>query len=581
MELDVDMKAKVVTTEELSHAVGKLLRMTKTRNIFHPAPWWDRSCDIALIIGTFIHGLGSYESMGRDPQLPFGYKIDAYSVSDLNSANSLRAFGLALKEANSFGVVDATADLKNNENCCMTNGHANGEVAETKRALPKDLPELSLLGQLSDTLSSTFRANIFKDIDDVAGISSSAVDFLQEKRLIMPDGMLLDGLLLSLVETIEKNMGVKYQKPINEIETYTASLWELDEVDVAKLAGVSVGRFQSNFFSTSSCPDSSYYLHSPALKVDLQQHTSSKVAEDKQESRTPLLLTHIGIAALLVSSKETVRLLSETLISSDNKIDRPLPWNFDDVLRRNVCIALLNVGLPVSLSEHFKTVHENVLLTLGIDKDQKSDEATFFTFDDFRKLAGAGEAHDNASIETYVTNLLLPHCLRLAIYRNDRTTTKAAPVEENKKLEPGVKKVLKRPTIIPELEYNDDTVLSSYDDAFVLRYSTYFPDPSVAIEAHSDEAVVRALAILRRLVTLFFVVFDMALLKRTQPVINLFVFVLFYPSTLIYDQSKTNEGCAVYCRRGCSSGRYTIIFEGSCDEKKFRWRSNMVVSLDS
>ena len=29
-------------------------------------PWWDRSCDLALMVGNFIHGLGKYEAMWND-----------------------------------------------------------------------------------------------------------------------------------------------------------------------------------------------------------------------------------------------------------------------------------------------------------------------------------------------------------------------------------------------------------------------------------------------------------------------------------------------------------------------------------
>jgi hypothetical protein len=65
-ELDLDMKAKLVKTEELSHAVWYLLGTSLTREIYYPAPWWDRSCHIALLIGTFTRGLGSYDSMSRD-----------------------------------------------------------------------------------------------------------------------------------------------------------------------------------------------------------------------------------------------------------------------------------------------------------------------------------------------------------------------------------------------------------------------------------------------------------------------------------------------------------------------------------
>ena len=74
------------------------------------------------------------------------------------------------------------------------------------------------------------------------------------------------------------------------------------------------------------------------------------------------------------------------------------------------------------------------------------------------------------------------------------------PVDVTRKeKEAMVKKVMKQPgAILSEVEFDEDAVLSSYDEAFVPRCSTDLPDPSVAVEAHSDEAIVRALAIIRR-----------------------------------------------------------------------------------
>ena len=69
--LDVDLKAKHVSTEELSHALGiRLQSNVHTNQVSFGfsqfsviVPWWDRICDLVLIIGTFIHGLGKYEAM--------------------------------------------------------------------------------------------------------------------------------------------------------------------------------------------------------------------------------------------------------------------------------------------------------------------------------------------------------------------------------------------------------------------------------------------------------------------------------------------------------------------------------------
>lgn len=70
--LDVDLKSRYVTTEELSLAIGTSFQRIDLKP---PASWWDRSCDVALIIGTFVHGLGNYEAMRRDRGMPFREKI--------------------------------------------------------------------------------------------------------------------------------------------------------------------------------------------------------------------------------------------------------------------------------------------------------------------------------------------------------------------------------------------------------------------------------------------------------------------------------------------------------------------------
>jgi hypothetical protein len=92
VNLDLDLKARFVSIEELTITIGSRFR---NLSIKPPALWWDRSCDIALIIGTFIHGLSNYESMRRDRGLPFGDKISRFCERDVASKLATQRFRCA------------------------------------------------------------------------------------------------------------------------------------------------------------------------------------------------------------------------------------------------------------------------------------------------------------------------------------------------------------------------------------------------------------------------------------------------------------------------------------------------------
>lgn len=87
--LDVDLKARFVTSEELALAVsGSFSKL----DLKAPVSWWDTSCDVALIIGTFIYGLGNYEMMLRDHSLPFADKIKKFVQHDVLCKVAVRRF---------------------------------------------------------------------------------------------------------------------------------------------------------------------------------------------------------------------------------------------------------------------------------------------------------------------------------------------------------------------------------------------------------------------------------------------------------------------------------------------------------
>ena len=87
--LDIDLKARFVTSEELALAVSGSF---ETLDLKAPAAWWDQSCDVALVIGTFVHGLGNYEAMLRDQSLPFADKVKRFVHHDITGKAAVQRF---------------------------------------------------------------------------------------------------------------------------------------------------------------------------------------------------------------------------------------------------------------------------------------------------------------------------------------------------------------------------------------------------------------------------------------------------------------------------------------------------------
>lgn len=83
------MKARLVSTEELTLSINLLFSKVDHKA---PAYWWDRSCDIALLLGTFVHGLGNYEAMLNDETLPFASKISKHAKSDSMCCDAHKRF---------------------------------------------------------------------------------------------------------------------------------------------------------------------------------------------------------------------------------------------------------------------------------------------------------------------------------------------------------------------------------------------------------------------------------------------------------------------------------------------------------
>lgn len=94
--LDADLKVRFVTAEEFSLQVAKVY--TKLAGPA-PAVWWDRQCDVALIVGSFVHGLGNYIAMRNDVDLPFSENIRRAAVQDPGNVHATTVFRTACEGA--------------------------------------------------------------------------------------------------------------------------------------------------------------------------------------------------------------------------------------------------------------------------------------------------------------------------------------------------------------------------------------------------------------------------------------------------------------------------------------------------
>jgi hypothetical protein len=132
--MDVDLKARLVSTEELSLAINFYLK--KVNHIL-PVVWWDRSCDIALLIGTFVHGLGNYDAMLNDAALPFDYRIAKFVKSDEACVEAQQLFDDATVAARKvFDDALVAFDLKEQQkNLVIISAAAANQTAREKDAL--------------------------------------------------------------------------------------------------------------------------------------------------------------------------------------------------------------------------------------------------------------------------------------------------------------------------------------------------------------------------------------------------------------------------------------------------------------
>jgi hypothetical protein len=546
-ELELDVKTKLVTMEELSHAVAHVYTAAGARRgrppLPNPCPWWDRSCDIALLIGNFLCGYGNYETISYDEQLPFAWKLKSYARQDVDSLESMARFSEAVKATSDVvkesiasspkaGGVDKLLKSKTG----ASNSAANTDTSAVEVKIKKEEPavggeakketDVVVKTAVGDSTSSCVALTLpelqkaaldgmrlsraFVKKEEITGVpvKEEGDDVKKEdtvpkftdtnskpKRLPMPDGRILDGRLLRLLDEMEailKLRDVSASAPSTpNHRAVDTDLW-VDNYDAQVLSTASC-RFLTSF-PTSSHPDSSHYMHGPASS-ELEAFASSSHSK-KVSNGVPRVLTRISVSALLYSPPGAV----DTIAKIENAEEKqgykiPQPLLESDVTRRKLSVDLLNTGLPRTNTEKFSGVASGVLkLFPGANKGLDGGaDAPFYSC---RQMVANLPEESLLSTETavaYVEDVLIPHCLRLCLHGNgtaSRVFQKPPHISKKKKDS--------APTsICTELKLNESAIQASYERLLPSHLAT-IPDPIVALNLHSDESIVRALAILRR-----------------------------------------------------------------------------------
>ncbi|KAL3787638.1 hypothetical protein HJC23_011786 [Cyclotella cryptica] len=334
--LDLDLKARHVSTEEIMYALGANLVSNGSQSVASEHfLTWDKSCDIGLVLGTFIHGLGNYEAMRHDEDLPFISRIKYY-VSECNpsEAESHRRFEQAAAAART--VFDTALDTLKRKFQEQTTAAVAAVVAANKGTAPDlkstyvvqsqklDDDDIITVPRLKEAAVKAFREpcdplSIVAVVSDRVGKGPGGREILVPYcPLPLPDSKHLDNLLLHIVNSIEDTKCGGQTHSVNRVRgSFRADVWTQPAPRVT-----SVGRSlfagclaitdkkrpldnTSDYFSGAASPE----LASIAVGADSSRY--------ERGSCVPLVVTRFGLGAILHADDSIVEVVSKSAVKKE------------------------------------------------------------------------------------------------------------------------------------------------------------------------------------------------------------------------------------------------------------------------
>jgi len=415
--LDMDLKARYVTMEELFLSLNMKFPFQSDCSQVDRPPWWDRACDHALILGTFFHGLGNYEAIRQDAELGFTVKMRNYA--NLNGADKSAHVKFAAAASATKQVFDdalSSLKIRFQEQTAMVVAavHKAGSGDDTYSAKTQQLNEEDIvsLPRLQQAAVSAFR--ITDDIDgDVA----------------FPDARYLDNRLEMLVDSIEEGIAanevVAYQheagaeESVASINRACLHKFMTSKGDPPKIlfAGDLLGLekhnprdYLSDYFVGAASPeladiaigaDSSRYERAPSVPLVVTRfalgaiiHAEKTIIERLRQDEPKLKATPEGPSNTNDDAsskaetddngmKENVTKITIADVSETIAASCPHQLTKDVRLRGDVCASLLKSGLPFVKDEVFCSISEELNTELAGNPDlQTRSKTTFFSLKD-------------------------------------------------------------------------------------------------------------------------------------------------------------------------------------------------------
>jgi SNF2 family DNA or RNA helicase len=326
--LDMDLKARFITTEELMYALSINMNVALESYKLSSPPWWDRSCDLGLLIGTFFHGLGNYEAMRIDEDLPFSTKIKSYVLSNTTEAESYHHFEMAADAAkNVFDTALVTMKRKFQE---QTHAAVAAVFAASRNAGENDVKPAYLAKAQEMNDDDIVSLNRLKDASVKTFRDSFVVSSLKRREnssptysLPLPDSKHLDYLLVQIVENIESNSSQLEQFNDHKPEASTGNSPGQETSSMEKISSnkdhtYSVkelppfGRAQFYFSGSLSGADKKPLDDSPDYFLGAASQDLASIAVGADSSRyqrgpcVPLIVTRFALGAILQAEESTI-----------------------------------------------------------------------------------------------------------------------------------------------------------------------------------------------------------------------------------------------------------------------------------
>jgi hypothetical protein len=251
------MKARLVSTEELTLSINLLFSKVDHKA---PANWWDRSCDIALLLGTFVHGLGNYEAMLNDETLPFISKISKFAKSDIMCCDAQKRF------ANAAFAAKKVCDDALEASKLKAQKEVQKAVAAAAAASLKREKEAAALREGGDAADAV-----------ISNMGEQPMDHLYEIQEGNDDHFIT---LPRLKRSVESSIRSKSLSSLASFEGNVNGTNISSTGKEAKGAEESKGRRKRNLFHTLPMPDARVLdFRLKLLLVEIERHYSDRSEE--------------------------------------------------------------------------------------------------------------------------------------------------------------------------------------------------------------------------------------------------------------------------------------------------------------